>query len=282
MRVRTRYVWMAACLLAAATTTTLRAQAPAAPQRNEAIAPGAEHVADVLAKSTGKWMTSKMADGTTLKMWVVMPASTTGKTGTVLVIHENMGLNDWARAVADQLGRQGFIAIAVDALSGKAPDGGGTAELGSAVRQAYTSLTPADVVARLDAAWAFAKAMPNSNGKYGVVGFCWGGGQSFNYAIAQPNVNAAIVYYGSTPSNMDTLASITAPVLGLYGGNDGRITTNVEPTAARMKELGKSFTYHIYEGAGHGFLRQQNNEPNLKAAQQAWPATLAFFREHLR
>jgi carboxymethylenebutenolidase len=202
----------------------------------------------------------------------------------VLVIHENMGLNDWARAVADQLGRQGFIAVAVDMLSGKAPDGGGTAELGAGVGQALRTVTPADVTARLDAAAAWATKLPNANGKYGVVGYCWGGGHSFNYAVAQPNLSAAVVYYGTTPSDMATLANIKAPVLGLYGGNDARITANVEPTAAKMKELGKRYTYHIYEGAGHGFLRQQSggDGANLKAADQAWPATLAFFRENLK
>lgn len=258
-------------------------QAPSVVQRNEAIAPAAEHVEAVLAKSSGKWAETKLADGTTLKMWVVAPASA-AKTGVVLVIHENMGLNDWPRAVADQLARQGFIAIAVDLLSGKAPDGGGTAELGTGAGQALRTLTPADVAARLDAAAAFGRKLPNANGKYATVGFCWGGGQSFTYAVAQPNVNAAVVYYGSTPSDMTVLANIKAPVLGLYGGNDARITASVEPTAAKMKELGKSYTPHIYEGAGHGFLRQQSGAEgaNLKAAEQAWPATLAFLREHLK
>ena len=259
------------------------AQTSQAVPRNEAVAPAAEHVAEVLAKSTGKWVETKMADGTRLKMWVVTPQSTT-RTGAVLVIHENMGLNDWPRAVADQLARQGYIAIAVDLMSGKAPDGGGTAELGAGVGQALRSLTPAEATARLDAAAAYAKALPNSNGKYATVGYCWGGGQSFNHAVAQPSLNAAIVYYGSTPSDMTTLASIKAPVLGLYGGNDARITANVEPTAAKMKELGKNFTYHVYPGAGHGFLRQQSggDGSNQKAAVEAWAATLAFLTEHLK
>jgi carboxymethylenebutenolidase len=248
-----------------------------------AQAPAADEVAGVLAKSAGKWVETKMADGTRLKMWVVTPSSP-ARTGVVLVIHENMGLNDWARAVADQVARDGFIAIAVDLLSGKAPDGGATAELGAGVGQALRTLTPADVAARLDAATAYGKTLPYANGKTATVGFCWGGGQSFNYAVAQPALNAAVVYYGSTPSDMTTLASIKAPVLGLYGGNDARITANVEPTAAKMKELGKRYAYHIYEGAGHGFLRQQSGAEgaNLRASQQAWPATLVFLREHLK
>ena len=273
------------CLLAALAMSAplLAAQATQAVPRNDTMAPAAEHVADVLAKSTGKWETTKIADGTLVKMWVVQPAGT-AKVGTVLVIHENMGLNDWARAIADQLGRQGFIAVAVDMLSGKAPDGGGTAELGAGVGQALRTVTSADVIARLDGAAAWARKLPNSNGKYGVVGFCWGGGHSFNYAVAQPGLSAAVVYYGTTPSDMSVLANIKAPVLGHYGGNDARITANVEPTAAKMKELGKSYKYFVYEGAGHGFLRQQSggDGSNLKAAEQAWPATLIFFREYLK
>jgi carboxymethylenebutenolidase len=247
-----------------------------------AQAPGAEQVADVLAKSSGKWAETKMADGTRVKLWVVTPQGS-AKTGVVLVIHENMGLNDWPRAIADQVARDGFIAIAVDLLSGKAPGGGATAELGAGVGQALRTLTPADVAARLDAAAAYGKALPNANGRVASVGFCWGGGQSFSYAVAQPTLAAAVVYYGSSP-DLATLKPIKVPVLGLYGGNDARITANVEPTAAKMKELGNRYTYHVYEGAGHGFLRQQSggDGSNLKASQQAWPATLAFFREHLK
>ena len=245
-----------------------------------AQAPGAEQVADVLAKSSGKWATTKMADGTTVKMWVVAPAA--AKAGVVLVIHENQGLNDWPRAVADQLAKDGFIAIAVDMLSGLAPDGGGTAELGAGAGQAIRNVTPAMAKARLDAAMAYGKALPQSNGKTGVVGFCWGGGQSFAYAVAQPELNAAVVYYGPSP-DIAALTSIRAPVLGLYGQNDGaRINGTIEPVTVEMKKLGKSYTPHIYDGAGHGFLRQQSNPANLAASQQAWPATLAFFKEHLK
>lgn len=278
-----RVIWMMtiATFVCAGAASAGPAGTPQAP-RNAAIAPGAEHVEAVLAASSGTWAETKLADGTRVKLWVVTPTST-AKTGVVLVIHENMGLNDWPRAVADQLARQGFIAIAVDLLSGKAPDGGGTAELGTGAGQALRTLTPADVAARLDAAAAYGKALPNANGTYATVGFCWGGGQSFNYAVAQPNLNAAVVYYGPTPA-MDSLSSIKAPVLGLYGGNDARITANVEPTAAKMKELGKPYTFHVFDGAGHGFLRQQAgmDGANLKASEQAWPATLAFLREHLK
>jgi carboxymethylenebutenolidase len=92
------------------------------------------------------------------------------------------------------------------------------------------------------------------------------------------------VYYGSSPGDLNTLASIKAPVLGLYGGDDTRINATLDATVAKMKELGKSFTHHVYDGAGHGFLRQQSgaNGANLAASEKAWPATLAFLREHLK
>jgi carboxymethylenebutenolidase len=246
-----------------------------------AQAPGADQVADVLAKSKGTWVTTKMPDGTSVKIWQVLPESS-AKTGVVLVIHENQGLNDWPRAVADQLARDGFIALAVDMLSGMGPGGGGTAELGAGAGQAIRNVTPDMAKARLDAAMAYGKTLPQSNGKTATIGFCWGGGQSFRYAVAQPELNAAVVYYGPSP-DLAALSSVRAPVLGLYGGNDNaRINGSIEPVSAEMKKLGKSHTFHIYEGAGHGFLRQQNQPANATASQQAWPATLSFLREHLK
>jgi carboxymethylenebutenolidase len=78
------------------------------------------------------------------------------------------------------------------------------------------------------------------------------------------------------------MANIRAPVLGLYGGNDARINATIPATDSTMKRLGKSYEYHIYDGAGHGFLRaQDNNEANTAASKQAWPATIAFLKAKL-
>ena len=119
-----------------------------------------------------------------------------------------------------------------DFLSGKGPNGGGTESLGQEVGKTIQSLTPADVVARLNAAMEYGKKLPASNGKTGVVGFCWGGARSFGYAAAQPALNAAVVYYGDAPGSSDnthetTLANVKAPVLGLYAGNDARINATL-------------------------------------------------------
>ncbi len=248
-----------------------------------------EHAARALKESSrhGEWVDIKMADGTALKSWVVYPERST-KSGVVLVIHDIGGLSDITRAVGDQLAQDGFIAIVPDYLSGKGPNGGGTESLGTGVGQAIRDLTPADVNARLNAAMEYGKKLPASNGKTGVIGFCWGGARSFGYAAAQPSLNAAVVYYGDAPGASDgtletQLANLKAPVLGLYAGNDARIGATVPPTEAAMKKLGKSYEIHTYEGAGHGFMGAPAGAggANLKAAQQSWPLVVQFFMKNL-
>lgn len=253
---------------------------------NEALPPDADHAKEALARSPRhkEWVDVPMPDGTTLQTFVVYPERK-DQAGLVIVIHEIFGLTDWIRGVADQLAEDGFIALAPDLLSGKAPGGGGSQELGEeGATKVIRTLTPEDVVARLNAVRAYALRIPAGNGKVGVVGYCWGGSQSFLYATAQPALNAAVVYYGSSPSDPAAFAHIQAPVLGLYGGDDARVNATIAPADAEMKKLGKRYAHQIYEGAGHGFLRQQTGRDgaNMRATEQAWPATIAFFREHLK
>jgi carboxymethylenebutenolidase len=249
------------------------------------LPPDAEHAKDALAGSTrhGEWVDVKLADGTKLVTWVVYP-ETSRKAGVVIVIHEIFGLTDWARAVADQLAKDGFIALAPDLLSGMGPNGGGTESLGEDVGKTIRTLTPETVAARLDAVRAYALTLPAANGKTGVVGFCWGGGASFNYAVAQPGLDGAVVFYGVAPSDAAAYAKIAAPVLGHYGGDDARVNATIPAAEAGMKTAGKTYTANVYAGAGHGFLRQQRAKDgaNLRAASAAWPATIAFFRERLQ
>jgi carboxymethylenebutenolidase len=218
-----------------------------------------------------------------VKLWVVYPERK-DKAPVVMVISEIFGLSDWIRGVADQLAKDGFIAVAPDFISGKGPNGGGTESVGSrdGVVALIRAVTPDDQVAILNATRDYALKLPAANGKIATVGFCWGGSASFNYASAQPALNAAAVFYGSSP-DAAKLATIKAPVMGFYGGNDARVNATIPPADAEMKKLGKPFTPHIYDGAGHGFLRQQNGQDgaNMKASEQAWPAMLAFFRQHL-
>jgi len=197
------------------------------------------------------------------------------KATAVVVIHEIFGLTDWARGVADELAEAGYIAIAPDLLSGSAPGGGGTAELGGmdAVRKAISSLPPQQVTADLQAAAEYVAKLPAANGKVAVAGFCWGGSQSFRFATNNKDLAAAFVFYGTGPEQAD-LARIHCPVYGFYGGNDARVTATVAGTTEAMKQAGKSYEPVTYEGAGHGFMRAGEapdaSAPNKRAHDEAW------------
>ena len=220
---------------------------------------------------------------TPLKSYIVYPERK-DKAPVVIVIHEIFGLSDWVRSVADQLAADGFIAIAPDLLSGHGKDGGGTESLGGRdeVMKAIRGLKGDEVTAGLNAVRDYGIKQPAANGKSASIGFCWGGGQSFAFGASQPELNAAVVYYGSPPP-ADAMEKIKCPVMGHYGGNDARITATVEPTAATMKKLGKTYLPNVHDGAGHGFLRAQDGTPaNLKAAQEAWPATIKFLQENTK
>jgi carboxymethylenebutenolidase len=218
-----------------------------------------------------------------IRTWVVYPERKT-KAGVVLVIHEVYGLSDWIRAVADQVAQEGFIAVAPDLISGRGPGGGGTESVSTRdeVVALVRGLTPEEATARLNAVHDFAVKLPASNGKSATVGFCWGGARSFAYAAAQPALDGAVVYYGTSPEAAE-LARVSAPVLGHYAGDDARVNATVPTAEAEMKRLGKIYETHVYDGAGHGFLRQLEGREgaNLAAAQKAWPRTVAFWRERI-
>jgi carboxymethylenebutenolidase len=198
------------------------------------------------------------------------------KATAVVVIHEIFGLTDWVRGVTDQLAAAGYIAIAPDLLSGTAPGGGGTAELGGAdaVRKVIQSLPPDQITADLNAVAGYVTKLPACNGKLAVGGFCWGGGQSFRFATNHKDLKAAFVFYGTGPEKAEDAARITAPVYGFYAGNDARVGATVPGSVEMMKKAGKTFDPVTYEGAGHGFMRMGEDpagtEVNKKARDEAW------------
>lgn len=270
------------CLLSALSLGAGQTQ-PATPIKLPA---DAEHASAALMESPrhGEWVDVSLGGSEAkIKTWIVYPERK-DPAPVVLVIHEIFGLTDWVRAVADQLAADGFIAVAPDLLSGKGPDGGGTESFaGDKVREAIRALSQDEVAQRLAAVREYALALPASRDKAASIGFCWGGSASFNYAADEPKLDAAVVYYGTGPTDREALATINCPVLGLYGGDDARVTSTVEATASAMKSLNKTFTSHVYDGAGHGFLRQRSGEraeANIKAATAAWAETIAFLRRH--
>ena len=258
----------------------------AAPARDPSLPPSEDQAKAALNASPrhGEYVTVPVAGATALKTWISYPERK-DKAGVVIVIQEVFGLTDWLRGVADQLAKEGFIAVAPDLVSGFGPGGGGTDSVGSRddVVALVRKITPDEVMRRLNAVYDWAGKIPAGNGKIATVGFCWGGGQSFAYAGAQPALAAAVVFYGTSPDPA-IINVIQVPVLGNYGGDDARVDATVPPAQEQMKKLGKSFEVHTYDGAGHGFLRDQSGRDgaNLKATQQAWPRTVAFLKEKLK
>ncbi len=219
-----------------------------------------------------------------LQAWIAYPERA-DRAGVVILLHEIFGLSEWMRGVADQVAADGWIAVAPDLISGFGPDGGGTASVASrdSVVQLVRRLKPDQTDARLAAVREWARALPSANGKLASLGFCWGGSLSFKMAAVTPPIDAAVVFYGSAPDSA-TLTRVRTPVLGLYGGDDARVNSTIEPARAVLRAAKRRYDVHVYDGAGHGFLRQQElrEGANQKAADRAWPAVRAFLTPLLR
>ena len=263
---------IAGCASNGSTTTTLPAGADDAKTR---LNGSSRH---------GEWTMIGVAPGDSIRAWVVYPERS-DKAPVVVVIHEIYGLTPWIRGVADQLAADGFIAIAPDLLTSKnlpgSPEDGPPAE---AATVAIRTLDQEDVQRHLDATARFGMALPAATGTYGVVGFCWGGTTSFQHALHAPELDAAVVYYGSTP-RQPQFGAIQAPVLGLYGGDDSRVNATIPAADSGMRAAGRSYESRVFPGAGHGFLRAQTDSvrggANIRASEEAWPATISFLRKHL-
>lgn len=193
----------------------------------------------------------------------------------VIVIHEIFGMSDFIRQATEQLAKDGFVAIAPDLLSRT----GGTPAAGDSVRRIIASLPPDQVTADLDGAREYLAQLRAVRAKaIGVIGFCWGGGQSFRYATNAPAIKAFVVCYGPAPSTAD-MPRIRAKGLGVYAENDARIDAALPDAAAAMRDAGKDYQYTIYPGVGHGFLRTRDKP---EVADSAWSAVIRFFRSQLK
>lgn len=220
-------------------------------------------------------------NGRAVEAFVVYP-EVKQKTPVVIMIHEIFGLSDWAKEMADEIAAQGFIVVAPDLLSGHGPNGGGSSAFPSmdATIKAVSGLNPDDVNADLDAAADYAETIPASNGKIVVAGFCWGGAKSFAFATHRHDLSAAFVFYGPAPSD---LATINAPVYGFYASNDARISATVPATTEAMKAAHKIYEPVIYEGAGHGFMREGEapdaNAANKKAREEGFKRFIGLLKK---
>jgi carboxymethylenebutenolidase len=212
-----------------------------------------------------------------LKGYLVKPKDATGKLPTVLVIHENRGLNPHIKDVTRRMATEGFIALGLDCLSPM----GGTPEDEDKGRDMIGQLKAPDVLAYGKAAVAYLKGRPDSNGKVGAIGFCWGGGAVNNLAVNEPNLNAGVAYYGGQPKAED-VPKINAAMMMHYGGLDERINAGIPAYEAALKQAGKTYEIYVYEGANHAF----NNDTNAarydkEASDLAWRRTARFLKKNL-
>jgi len=221
--------------------------------------------------------------GRTVQAFVVYP-ETAKKSLAVIVIHENQGLTDWVRSAADQLAAAGYVAIAPDLLSGFDASHHRTTDFADAdqARKAIYDLNPDQIIRDLLAVQNYVAALPASDGRTAVIGFCWGGGQAFRFAATAPGLSAALVFYGPAPTDEASLRAISAPVYGFYGGLDERIDATIPKTREQMARLGKLYEVVIYDGAGHAFMREGDNPAATAAVKKARDAAWARAKSILR
>ncbi|MEX1011702.1 MAG: dienelactone hydrolase family protein [Balneolaceae bacterium] len=211
----------------------------------------------------------------TIHNFVVYP-EVSHNTLAVIVIHENIGLTDWVRSFADQIAAAGYIAIAPDLLSEFDEEHSGTSDFSTTgeARDALYQLDPDRVTLDLKAVQEYASSISSSNGKVVVAGFCWGGSQSFRFATNAEDLSAALVFYGSATTDEERIRNINTPVYGFYGGNDQRINATIPETEELMDRHDKAFTYKIYDGAGHGYMRTgddpEGESENVEARNESW------------
>lgn len=212
----------------------------------------------------------------TISAYVARPAGADEPIPAVVVIHENRGLNPYIKDVARRAAIAGFLAVAPDGLT---PLGGypGNDDDGRAMQK---QLDRAKLTEDFIAAFDYAKARPDSTGKVGAVGFCFGGGVVNAMAVRLPDLGAGVPFYGRQPASEDVV-NIRAPLLIHYAGLDERINLGRPAFEQALEENGKSFTVYVYENTNHGFHNDTTPRYDEAAAELAWQRTVDFFKSEL-
>ena len=215
-------------------------------------------------------------DGSTMGGYLARPKKA-GKYGSVLVIHENRGLNPHTKDIARRIAKAGYIALAADAL---APFGG-TPENEDEARAAFAKIDTQKNLNNFLKGLDYLKARPDSNGKTGCVGFCWGGALANQLAVNSPTLKVAVAYYGRQPEAAD-VPKIKSFVQLHYGGLDERINAGIPAYEAALKAAGVKYELYVYEGAQHAFLNDTApTRYNAEAAKLAWERTIKIFKEKI-
>lgn len=258
----------------AAASASVAASPSAASSPAAGSPPGAVAANDPAIK--GQDVTYK-GPATDMKGYLAAPTAAGSYPG-LLIIHENRGLNDHTKDVARRFAKQGYVALAVDLVS---RDGGTKADV--ALNTGFLGrANPDDLIADLTASLDYIKAQPNYKaGLLGVIGYCFGGGYTWEMAISAKDVKAAIPYYG-TVRRMDELGTTNAAILAVYGATDARVTAQAPTAEEKLKAAGKTYQVKIYPGAGHAFFNDTNaNSYNAAAALEAWNDSLTWFKKYL-
>jgi len=212
-----------------------------------------------------------------IKAYVAKPANATGKLPTVLVIHENRGLNPHIEDIARRLAVDNFLAVAPDALS---PLGGYPGDEDKA-REVFPKLDQAKTREDFLAATNYARTRPDSTGKIGAVGFCYGGGMVNFLATRVPELLAGVPFYGGAPP-VEDVKNIKAAMLVQHGGNDKRLVDGWPAYEAALKAANVKYEGFIYPNAEHGFNNDTTPRYDAASAKLAWDRTIAHFNKYLR
>jgi carboxymethylenebutenolidase len=213
----------------------------------------------------------------TMRGYLVRPKSASGKLPAILVVHENRGLNPHIEDIARRLALDGYLAFAPDALF---PAGGYPGDEDKA-RELFRTLDQAKSREDFVAAASYLRTRPDSNGKLGAVGFCYGGAIVNMLATRVPELLAGVPFYGG-PAPAEDVPKIKAALMLQFAGNDERVNAGWATYEPALKATGVRYEAHIYPGTQHGFNNDTTPRYDEKAAKLAWDRTLAFFRTHLR
>jgi len=212
-----------------------------------------------------------------MKGYLVQPKGASGKLGSVIVIHENRGLNPHIRDVARRMALEGFIALAPDFLSPL----GGTPENEDQAREMFGKLDAAATAANAEASLKYLQGLPDANGNVGAIGFCWGGGTVNNFATKSPELKAGVAYYGAQPK-ADQVPAIKAALMLHYAGLDDRINAGIDDYKKALEANGKNFQIFVYDGVNHAFNNDTSSARyDKKAADLAWSRTVEFLKKNL-
>ena len=223
-------------------------------------------------------ITYPSSENLAMKAYLAKPKNEQPK-GSIVVIHENRGLNPHTKDVARRFAQEGYIALAVDALS----QFGGTPENDDQARELFGKLDKAKNLQHYLDGFKYLRALPDSNQKTACIGFCWGGALAGQLALNDPQLNASIAFYGRQPEENDDLSKIKASMQMHYGELDERINAGIERYETALQKADIPYELYVYTGAQHAFFN--DNAParyNEKAAKLAWKRTLDLLAKTIR